>query len=123
MNQTFVLGNMFFSLFLRISSRVDKLYSLKQKECLTALDEKSSVFLTVNLIEILHVSTYGNYSYIYKVKKNGRGYCPAASRRAPRPLDLHLRALGLVPTWTGTGEGSSSHTFFITYSARGGSCD
>ena len=44
-------------------------YSLQQKECLTTLDEKSSVFLTVNLYENLPASTYTIYEYIYKVKK------------------------------------------------------
>ena len=47
------------------------------------LNEKSLVFLTVNLIEILHASTYGNYSYIYKVKKMAAATArpPAAARR------------------------------------------
>ena len=60
-----------------------QMYSLQQKHCTTALDEKSSVFLTVNFYEILHVSTYGNYSYIYKVKKMAAATArpPAAVRR------------------------------------------
>ena len=56
---------------------------MQQKHCTTALDEKSSVFLTVNLIEILHACTYGIYSYIYKVKKPAAASVrpPAAARR------------------------------------------
>ena len=49
-----------------------QMYSLQQKHCTTALDEKSSVFLTVNFYEILHVSTYTIYEYISKVKKSPR---------------------------------------------------
>ena len=43
-------------------------YSMQQKECLTTLDEKSSVFLTVNLYKILHASTYDIYEYMFKIK-------------------------------------------------------
>ena len=53
------------------------MYSLQQKECLTTLDKKRSVFLTVNIYENLHASTYTIYEYIYKVKK------PAAARARP----------------------------------------
>ena len=45
------------------------MYSLQQKHCTTTLDEKSSVFLTVNFYEILNASTYTIYKYISKVKK------------------------------------------------------
>ena len=48
------------------------MYSLQQKHCTTTLDEKSSVFLTVNFYEILHASTYTMYTYISKVKKSPR---------------------------------------------------
>ena len=44
-------------------------YSLQQKHCTTALDEKSSVFLTVNICEKLFASTYTKYKYIPKLKK------------------------------------------------------
>ena len=49
-------------------------YSLQQKHCTTALDEKSLLFLTVNFFEILHVSTYTMYKYKYMsiVKKTPR---------------------------------------------------
>ena len=45
------------------------MYSLRQKHCTTALNVKSSVFLTVNPYGILYVSTYTTYQYISKVKK------------------------------------------------------
>ena len=41
------------------------MYSVTGKQWMLDLNENSLVFLTVNLIEILHASTYGNYSYIY----------------------------------------------------------
>ena len=43
--------------------------SVRQKQCSKFSNEKSLVFLTVNLVEILHASTYGIYKNIYKVKK------------------------------------------------------
>ena len=43
-------------------------YSLAQKHCTKFSNEKSMFFLTVNLYEILHASTYAIYAYIYKVK-------------------------------------------------------
>ena len=77
----------------------------------------------VNRIENSHPGTI--YLYTYKVKKPPR--LVGGRQPPPAALDLHSRALGLVPTWTRVGEGSSSHAFFITYiiyySARGGSCD
>ena len=45
------------------------MYSLAQKHCIKFSNEKSLVFLTVNLHEILHESTYTIYAYIYKAKK------------------------------------------------------
>ena len=45
-----------------------QLYSLAQKHCTKFSNEKSLVFLTVNLHEILHASTYTLYAYIHKVK-------------------------------------------------------
>ena len=69
------------------------MYSLQQKECLTTLDKKRSVFLTVNIYENLHASTYTIYEYMYKVKKT------AAARARPPAAALcgrskwHLRAL------------------------------
>ena len=45
-------------------------YSVTGKQCPQALIEKSLVFLTVNLHEILHASTYDILVYIYKVKKS-----------------------------------------------------
>ena len=41
------------------------------------------VFSSVNIFEILYASTYGNYNYIYKVKKNATASVrpPAAARR------------------------------------------
>ena len=44
------------------------MYSVTGKQCPQALIEKSLVFLTANLYEILHASTYGIYNYIYKIK-------------------------------------------------------
>ena len=44
------------------------MYSLAQKHCTKFSNEKSLVFLTVNLHEILHASTYTLYAYIYEVK-------------------------------------------------------
>ena len=61
----------------RILNIIRYLYSLQQKHCTTALDEKSSVFLTVNFYEILHASTCAIYEYIYIVKK------PAADSARP----------------------------------------
>ena len=46
-----------------------KRYRVRQKQCSKFSNEKSLVFLTVNLVEILHVSSYDIYNYIYKVKK------------------------------------------------------
>ena len=43
-------------------------YSLAQKHCTKFSNEKSLVFLTVDLYEILHASTCTIYAYIYKVK-------------------------------------------------------
>ena len=51
------------------------------KQWTLALNEKSLVFLTVNLYEILHTSTYTIYNYIYKVKKTPRLVC---GRQPPR---------------------------------------
>ena len=34
------------------------MYSLQQKQCTTALNEKTRVFFEVNFFEILHASTY-----------------------------------------------------------------
>ena len=53
------------------------LYSVTGKQCPQALNEKSLVFLTVNIFENLHASTYNKYNYIYKIKKS------AADRRRP----------------------------------------
>ena len=44
------------------------LYSLAQKHCTKFSNEKSLVFLTVNLYEILPASTYGIYEYMVKMK-------------------------------------------------------
>ena len=54
------------------------------------------VFLTVNLFEILHASTYNIYNYIYKVRKNATASArpPAAARRGR--LNWHLRALRTI---------------------------
>ena len=59
------------------------MYSVTGKEWTLALKEWSLVIFSVNLIEILHASTYGNYSYIYKVKKMAAATArpPAAARR------------------------------------------
>ena len=43
-------------------------YSLAQKHCTKFSNEKSLVFLTVDLYEILHASTCTIYAYIHKVK-------------------------------------------------------
>ena len=56
------------STFMKFCMQV--LYSVTGKQCPQALIEKSLVFLTVNLYEILHASTYGIYNYIYKIKKS-----------------------------------------------------
>ena len=73
------------------------MYSLQQKECLTTLDKKSSVFLTVNLYENFHASTYTIYESIYKIKKNRprtvRGHQPP--RRAANKIGTS-RALALL---------------------------
>ena len=45
------------------------MYSLTQKQCSKFSIEKSLVFFLVNLLEILHASTYDILLYIYKVKK------------------------------------------------------
>ena len=44
------------------------MYSLAQKHCTKFSNEKSMVFLTVNLYEILPASTYGIYEYMVKMK-------------------------------------------------------
>ena len=43
--------------------------SVRQKQCSKFSNEKSLVFLTVNLDEILHASTYDICKYIYKIEK------------------------------------------------------
>ena len=72
------------------------LYSLPQKHCTKFSNEKSMFFLTVNLFEILHASTYGIYNYIYKVKKPAAASVRPQAAARLRLLDLHSRALGLV---------------------------
>ena len=71
----------------------ESLYSLAQKHCTKFSNEKSMVFLTVNLIEILHTSAYGIYNYTYKVRKNATASArsPAAARRGRS--EWHLCAL------------------------------
>ena len=45
----------------------ESLYSLAQKHCTKFSNEKSMVFLTVKLYEILLASTYGIYEYMVKM--------------------------------------------------------
>ena len=64
-----------------------------QKTMSARLNEKSLVFLTVNIFENLHASTYNKYNYIYKIKKStaDRRRPPAAAAWGWR--DRHLRVL------------------------------
>ena len=68
-------------------------YRVHQKQCSKFSNEKSLDFLTVNLVEILHVSTYDIYKNIYKVKKIAAACArpPAAARRGWSKR--HLRAI------------------------------
>ena len=68
------------------------MYRVHQKQSSKFSNEKSLVFLTVNLVEILHVSTYGIYKNIYKVKKIAAATArpPAAAAWVRR--DWHSRA-------------------------------
>ena len=51
-------------------------HSVRQKQCSKFSNEKSLVFLMVNLVEILQASTYGIYKNVNKVKKNRGGWQP-----------------------------------------------
>ena len=70
--------NIFFNLNGEVMMVRASMYRVRQKQCSKCLNEKSLVFLTVNLFEILDASTYDIHKNIYKVKK-----IAAATARPP----------------------------------------
>ena len=89
------------------------MYSLQQKQCTTALNEKSRVLFEVNFFENLHASTYDFYNYIYKVKK------PAAESTRPpaavrRGHSICTRAHYYKATHYDRKKESSRHAFLFT---------
>ena len=62
--------------YMTYRNKLKIMYRVHQKQCSKFSNEKSLVFLTVNLLEILHARTYDIHKYIYKVKKNRGGWQP-----------------------------------------------
>ena len=103
-----------------------RVYSLPQKHCTKFSNEKSMFFLTVNLFENWHASTYNMCKYIYKVKKNAIASVrpPAAARRGQSKR--HLRALYVEGIYIYRRKEKRKNWKAICvqmYSARGGSYD
>ena len=97
-------------------------YSLAQKHCTKFSNEKSLVFLTVNLYEILHASTYTIYAYIYKVENLPR-LATLTYSYFGNPVGSYHRAhysLFLPSIGGGGGGGGGGHYYSILrdYSAR-----
>ena len=68
------------------------MYSLAQKHCTKFSNEKSMDFLTVNLYEILHASTYGIYECMLKIKNLPwlvRGHQPPRAAAGERGTRAH----------------------------------